>query len=191
MTIACIDVGYTESESKPTTAIAACVVINDWRYTSPMSEHVARVDEVQDYQPGEFYRRELPCIRAVVAELSSPPSFIVVDGYVWLDDESHPGLGAYLHQSLNETIPVIGVAKNPFKGSSHATELRRGGSDRPLYITSVGIPVTQAIGNIAAMHGPHRFPSILKRVDRLSRGDQPQLPTHGSPTRPANQRTSS
>ncbi|WP_302117383.1 hypothetical protein [Allorhodopirellula heiligendammensis] len=28
-------------------------------------------------------------------------------------------------------------------------------------------------GKIAAMHGPHRFPAILKRFDRLSRGDSP------------------
>ena len=168
-TIACIDVGYTESESKPTTAIAACVIINDWRDTAPASEHVVRVDEVQDYQPGEFYRRELPCIHAVLLELSSPPSYIVVDGYVWLNDENQPGLGAYLYRSLGNEIPVVGVAKNPIKRSEFATELRRGSSVRPLYITSVGIPIAQAVINIAAMHGPHRFPTILKRVDQMSR----------------------
>ncbi|EGF24926.1 hypothetical protein [Rhodopirellula baltica] len=62
MNIACIDVGYTESESKPTTAIAACVIISDWRDTASSSEHVVHLTDVQAYQPGEFYRRELPCI---------------------------------------------------------------------------------------------------------------------------------
>jgi deoxyribonuclease V len=171
MTIACIDVGYTESDSKPTTAIAACVIINDWRAATSASEHVVRLSDVQDYQPGQFYRRELPCIQAVLAELSKPPACVVIDGYVWLDDENHPGLGAYLHQSLGKAISVIGVAKNPFKQSLHAHELFRGGSTRPLYITAAGIPITEAADNIAAMQGPHRFPSILKRADRLSRGE--------------------
>ncbi|MCM2371915.1 endonuclease V [Aporhodopirellula aestuarii] len=172
MTIACIDVGYTESESKPTTAIAACVVINDWRDSHSASEYTLRIRNVRDYEPGQFYRRELPCIEAVLTKLPQLPRCIVVDGYVWLDDEDHPGLGAYLYRFLNECIPVIGVAKNPFKHSTHATHLRRGGSARPLYITAVGIPIAQAVHNIAAMHGPHRFPSILRRVDRLSRGEQ-------------------
>ncbi|WP_442510553.1 endonuclease V [Novipirellula sp. SH528] len=173
MTIACIDVGYTESETDPTTAIAACVVINDWSDAASLSELVVNVDAVEDYQPGQFYLRELPCIKAVLGELPIPPTHIVIDGYVWLDDLDHPGLGKYLHDALNQTIPVIGVAKNPFKRSLHAHELHRGGSARPLYITSVGIPISQAASNIAAMHGPHRFPAILKRVDRLSRGEQP------------------
>ena len=173
MTIACIDVGYTESESKPTRAIAACVVISDWRDAASSSEHVVHLTDVQAYQPGEFYRRELPCIQAVLAELSHKPSCIVIDGYVWLDDLDNPGLGAHLHQSLAESIPVIGVAKNPFTRSEHATALTRGGSTRPLYITAAGVPIAQAVHNIAAMHRPLRFPSILQRVDRLSRGEQP------------------
>ncbi len=173
MTIACIDVGYTESETDPTKAIAACVVINDWSDAAPLSELAVNVDAVQDYQPGQFYLRELPCITAVLCELPNPPTHIVIDGYVWLDDLNHPGLGKYLHDALNQAIPVIGVAKNPFKRSLHAHELQRGGSARPLYITSVGISTSLAVRNIAAMHGPHRFPTILKRVDRLSRGEQP------------------
>jgi len=171
MTIACIDVGYTRSESDPTTAIAACVVINDWSDAASFSEYVVNVDAVRDYQPGQFYLRELPCIKAVLSEVPTPPSCIVIDGYVWLDGQDHPGLGKYLYDALNQTAPVIGVAKNPFKQSLHAHELCRGGSTRPLYITSVGIPIIQAASNIAAMDGPHRFPSILKRVDRLSRGE--------------------
>ncbi|WP_442511864.1 endonuclease V [Novipirellula sp. SH528] len=173
MTIACIDVGYTDSESDPTTAIAACTAIADWKDAVAASEHVISIANVRDYQPGQFYLRELPCIEAVLAELKTPPSFVVVDGYVWLDDQDHPGLGKYLYDALNQIIPVIGVAKNPFKQSHHAHALLRGGSTRPLYITSVGIPVSQAASNIAAMHGPHRYPTILKRVDRLSRGEQP------------------
>ncbi len=172
MTIACIDVGYNESETRPTAAIAACVVINDWRDSLAASEHVVHLHEIRDYQPGLFYLRELPCIEAVLAELSQPPAHIVVDGYVWLDDQNHAGLGAHLYESLIRTVPVIGVAKNPFKRSLHATELYRGGSTRPLFITAVGIPTADAASNISSMHGQHRLPSILKRVDRLSRDSE-------------------
>jgi deoxyribonuclease V len=168
--IACIDVGYTETESQPTTAVAACVVINEWADAAPTSEHVVYINDVRDYQPGQFYLRELPCIEAVLAELLGRPIQIIVDGYVWLDDQQQPGLGAYLYDALNRSVPVIGVAKNPFRRSPHATVVYRGGSSRPLYITAVGIPTTEAANHIAAMHGSHRFPSILKRVDQLSRG---------------------
>ncbi len=171
MTIACIDVGYTESASDPTTAIAACVVINDWSDAAAVSEHVVDISNVHDYQPGLFYLRKLPCIEAVLASLPTPPTFIVIDGYVWLDDHDHPGLGKYLYDALNQAIPVIGVAKSPFKRSLHAHELCRGISTRPLYITSIGFPVTQAANHVADMDGFHRFPSILKKVDRLSRGE--------------------
>lgn len=170
MTIACVDVGYTESETDPTTAVAACVVIDDWRDSISSAEHVVRISNVRDYEPGQFYLRELPCIEAVLAILPEPPRCIVIDGYVWLDDDNHPGLGAYLHRSLKQPTPIIGVAKNPYKQSVHATHLRRGGSSRPLYITAIGIAAAQAVINIAAMHGPHRMPTILKRVDQLSRG---------------------
>ncbi|WP_235951580.1 endonuclease V [Crateriforma spongiae] len=163
-TIACIDVGYTDSAAR-----AACVVIDDWHASSAVAEHVAMIHEVKEYQPGEFYRRELPCIQAVLAKLDQPPTCIVVDGYVWRDGNDRPGLGAHLYETLDRKIPIIGVAKNPFKETDHATELRRGTSDRPLYVTAVGIPIAQAVLNIGAMHGPHRIPTILKRVDQLSR----------------------
>lgn len=168
--IACIDVGYTEAESQPTTAVAACVVINDWADAVAASEHVVRIHDVRDYQPGQFYLRELPCIESVLAQLPNPPSQIIVDGYVWLDGQKQPGLGAHLYDALNRATPVIGVAKNPFRQSPHATVLYRGGSSRPLYITAVGIAAIEAANHIAAMHGSHRFPSVLKRVDSLSRG---------------------
>ncbi len=173
MTIACIDVGYIESETDPTTAIAACVVINDWSDAATASEYVVHVTSFRDYQPGQFCLRQLPCIDAVLSVLPTSPTCIVIDGYVWLSDQDHPGLGKYLYDAMNQQIPVIGVAKNPFRGFDHAHELCRGSSDRPLYITSIGIPTAEAASNIAAMHGAHRFPSILKRVDRLSRGDSP------------------
>ena len=99
--IACLDVGYTD-----TVARAACVVINNWRASRPAAAHVAKIHEVKDYQPGEFYRRELPCIQAVLGKLNQPPTCIVVDGYVWLD-ANHRCLAAIGFPGLRQLeIPV-------------------------------------------------------------------------------------
>ena len=169
MTIACIDVGYIETESGETSARAACVVMDHWADAVPTAEHVVAIENVRDYEPGQFYLRELPCIEAVLDKLDDQPELIVVDGYVWLDKQNTPGLSAHLYEAFRQKIPVIGVAKNPFKQSDHATKLYRGGGTRPLFVTAVGIPTPDAADRVAAMHGPHRIPSTLKRVDQLSR----------------------
>jgi deoxyribonuclease V len=40
---------------------------------------------------------------------------------------------------------------------------------RPLYVTAAGVGVDQAAAWVRSMHGPHRLPTLLKRVDRLCR----------------------
>jgi deoxyribonuclease V len=91
-----------------------------------------------------------------------------VDGYVWLGP-GEKGLGAHLFDALEGRTPVVGVAKNPFYSATEAVEVRRGGSERPLYTTSVGMPVEQAAAGVRSMAGPYRLPEMLKRVDRLCR----------------------
>ena len=108
--IACLDVGYEAAAAR-----AACVVIGNWAAAKPLTELVTEIHDVQDYEPGQFYRRELPCIQAVLEELPRTPSCIVVDGYVWLDSSQRPGLGAHLYDALEQQVPVIGVAKSSFR----------------------------------------------------------------------------
>lgn len=67
-------------------------------------------------------------------------------------------------------MPVVGVAKTAFKGSSFAVPVLRGSATRPLYVTAAGMDPEMAAGRVRAMHGPHRVPTLLKEVDRLSRG---------------------
>ena len=76
----------------------------------------------------------------------------------------------HLYDSLQKKVPVIGVAKNPFKDVNVESELLRGNSLKPLYITSVGYPLSQAKKCISLMAGKNRIPSLLKKVDRLCRG---------------------
>jgi deoxyribonuclease V len=162
--IACVDVAYHDDEAN-----AACVLFRQWSDEEGEREIVARISKVEEYLPGRFYRRELPCLLAVLGMVREPPETVIVDGYVWLG-ENAPGLGALLYEALGGKAAVIGVAKSPFAGALHAVSVVRGGSRRPLYVTAAGMEVEGAARHIREMHGAHRIPTLLKRVDRLSRG---------------------
>src|SRR5205823_5903515 len=88
--IACVDVDYRGDE-----AAAACVLSAGWADEAPAGELVERVVGVAPYVPGQFYKRELPCLLAVLRQVAEPIDVVVIDGYVWLEDESRPGLGAH------------------------------------------------------------------------------------------------
>jgi deoxyinosine 3'endonuclease (endonuclease V) len=93
-----------------------------------------------------------------------------VDGYVTLGAEQRPGLGQHLHAALGGQIPVVGVAKTRFAGvAPQVVPVRRGQSQNPLYVTSVGLPVAEAAQLVADMHGKHRFPTLLKLLDDLTK----------------------
>ena len=162
--IAAVDVDYRDKE-----ALAACVLFQHWTDPASCAEVTEQISRVEEYQPGQFYKRELPCLLAVLGKAPVPPDLVVVDGYVWLTDETRPGLGADLYQALGQTIPVIGVAKTRFLSAVVARPVRRGDSQRPLYVTAVGVEVEEACRHVASMHGPHRIPTLLKAVDQLCR----------------------
>lgn len=165
--LACVDVDYREDQS-PASAVAACVVFDHWSAKEATAEHVQELSAIEPYVPGQLYRRELPCLLAVLEASTHPLATVIVDGYAFLDADERPGLGAHLHRALGGRIPVVGVAKTFFHGST-ALEVRRGDSRRPLYVTAVGMEAEAAAEGIARMHGPHRLPTLLKRVDRLCR----------------------
>lgn len=163
--IACIDVGYHEDDS----ARAACVTFDDWTDPSPSGEYTVDIDEIEPYVPGKFYLRELPCVQRVLTELPGEPDLIVVDSYVWLDPDGRKGLGAYVYEAYGETIPVIGIAKTSFRTASNAIAVLRGTSKHPQFVTAVGYDQDLAADHLREMHGPNRIPTLLKRVDALSR----------------------
>lgn len=168
--IACLDVHYRDDGSG--TACAAAVLLDDWTSPMPALEQVIEIPSVAAYEPGSFYKRELPCLLAVLAAAPSTVEVdvVVIDGYVWLGPD-RPGLGAHLHEALGRKAPVVGVAKTFFQGTgSLACEVFRGASQRPLYVTAVGMPVEEAAEFVRTMHGEFRLPGMLKRVDGLCRG---------------------
>jgi deoxyribonuclease V len=163
--IACIDVDYRGEE-----AVAACVVVRDWSDGHAVAEYVEHIARIEPYEPGQFYKRELPCLLAVLAKVAEPVDMVVVDGYVWLADEDSPGLGAHLYAALAKKVPVIGVAKARFASAGAACAVCRGDSERPLFVTAAGIDLETAAQKVKTMHGPFRIPTVLRRVDQLCRG---------------------
>ncbi|MCU7496328.1 MAG: endonuclease V [Ignavibacteria bacterium] len=159
-----VDVSYKADE-----AFAAGVAFYDWTDEAPAYEVTARLKGISSYIPGSFYLRELPAILEVIKKLRQAPEVIVIDGFVWLGRDKKDGLGGRLYKSLNERIPVIGVAKSAFKDTPEELRLYRGRSSRPLFITSAGIDAGEAKSLIAIMYGQNRIPFILKRADQLSR----------------------
>lgn len=161
-------------------ANAALVVAAEPTFSSIVDEFTAYLPDVPPYRPGAFFQRELPALRAVFA-LAGAVDLVIVDGYVDLDPDGRPGLGAHVHREVG--VPVVGVAKTAFHSATHAVEVRRGGT-RPLYVTATGLPIGDAATMVTAMAGPHRLPDALRRVDALARsgrGDRSPTGRHGTP----------
>ncbi len=163
----CVDVQYADLTAK-----VAGVLFRDWADPQPIHEITISTAVLAEYEPGAFYKRELPCILELLAQLPTTPALIIIDGYVWLGHE-RPGLGYHLFTALEGKVPVIGVAKNHFHGIDDACALLRGTSQRPLFVTSEGMDAGEAMRGIEAMHGAHRVPTLIKRADQLCRADSP------------------
>jgi deoxyribonuclease V len=148
-------------------AVAAALLFENFNSTSIERDVVKTIDKIEPYVPGEFYKRELPCLLNVLDDASCHLDYILIDGYVFLAGNKK-GLGAYLYDSLEIKVPVIGIAKTYFHNNS-AFPLLRGTSRKPLFITSIGIDTKMAAENIRQMHGIHRIPHMLKKVDFLCR----------------------
>ena len=157
-----VDVHYPRSGG----AQAAAVVAADAAFSRVLGERTARVPGAGPYRPGEFYRRELPPLRAVLDGLGGL-GLLVVDGYVDLDPDGLPGLGAHAHQVF--AVPVIGVAKSAFRTATHAIPVLRGASARPLFVTAAGMPRADAAELVRHMTGRFRIPDALRRADQLAR----------------------
>ena len=160
---AAADVHYPPSGG----ARAALVVAPDPAFSVIVFEKTVLIDQVAPYRPGEFYRRELPAIRAVLADAAGL-GLLIIDGYVTLDPGGRPGLGAYAHEEFG--VPVIGVAKTRFVSAVHAIPVRRGTAKRTLYVTAAGFPPRDAAELVRAMTGRFRLPDALRRADALARG---------------------
>ncbi|MEM1321085.1 MAG: endonuclease V [Bacteroidota bacterium] len=161
-----IDVHYRNDIAK-----TVSIEFTDWQSRTPLRVHTQELKGLAEYIPGQFYKRELPCLQSILQESDlREAEAIIIDGYVVLDDEGKNGLGGYLYEALAGRIPVIGVAKKKFhQNEQQVIEVFRGESQKPLYVSSRGIDLEMAADCIRNMYGEYRMPELLKLVDRLTK----------------------
>lgn len=159
---AAFDVAYTEQRS-----IASCVQFDRWTSARARAEWVLDCGPPHPYVSGQFYQRELPCLLAILDRVRPLPEILLIDGFVWLGAQ-RPGLGAHLWRALSQQCTVIGVAKSP-RERAQAVEVRRGTSDRPLFVSAAGVSEEDAARAVTSMYGRFRSPDLLRRADALGR----------------------
>lgn len=164
--IIAVDAHYRNSAAK-----VVSIEFQHWEDEIPHKINTIEIGNYADYVSGEFYKRELPGILHVLTKSDlSQVETILVDGYVILNDEGKLGLGGYLYYELNERIPVIGIAKTRYrKNERNVREIYRGKSERPLFITCLGMRLEEATEKISRMKGNFRIPTLLKWVDLETR----------------------
>lgn len=163
--ILAFDTYYYDNKAK-----TVCILFDNWSGENYKFE-TEIIEQNEEYKPGEFYKRELPCILSLLKKIKIDNiDLIIVDGYVYLDDNLKLGLGGHLYKNLEGNIPIIGVAKTNFKTLKEAKkEIIRGNSEKPLYITSIGIELNEATKLIKNMSGQYRMPTLLKKLDSLTK----------------------
>lgn len=163
--ILAFDTHYLDGKAK-----TVCLAFHDWTDEAPAQTFTETSDTVAEYEPGAFYKRELPCITSLLSKIDVPIDLIVIDGFAILDDDNRYGLGGYLYDYLHKRIPVIGVAKTNYaQNKLNKRAICRGESRQALYITALGIDLDAAAEQIKSMHGAYRIPALLKLLDRLTK----------------------
>lgn len=142
-------------------------VLFNWQDDTPEQIIVNQRHSVEEYVPGQFYKRELPCLLDVITEVDlTLVEAIVVDGHVYIDNDFKFGLGGYLYEALNQKIPIIGVAKRAFhKNEQTSIPVLRGESLNSLYVSAIGMDKVVAAQYIKNMRGEFRMPTILQILD--------------------------
>jgi len=160
-----IDADYNEEMRKAHVAGILC--------SSPLDDSGTRtvtaiVHNIEEYCPGQFYRRELKCVDAILSQLDlAEIELVIVDGFADFGTEDR-SLGTYVFDNYH--IPVIGIAKNPYAPCKVAnTEVCRGTSARPLFVTAKGMPHAEAKKIVRHMAGDNRLPILVKIADKCAR----------------------
>lgn len=164
--ILAFDTYYFDGKAK-----TVCLEFTEWNQSENFKVHTEIIDNVEEYIPGEFYKRELPCILSLLNKIDlTNLEVIIVDGFVYLDDEKKYGLGGHLYEKLNKKTPIIGVAKTNFASiEKDKKSLIRGESAKPLYVTAIGIELEDAFKKVESMAGEFRMPTLLREMDRLTK----------------------
>jgi deoxyribonuclease V len=163
--ILAIDVHYKDQVAK------SVGLLFKWSDKEPEEILIDYLINPADYIAGEFYKRERPCLLKIIEKVDlNNLEAIIIDGYVYIDNNREFGLGGYVWQALKEKIPIIGVAKNYYYGNAETVkQIIRGNSKKPLYVSAIGITLEEALSKIADMFGEFRIPTILKLLDTITK----------------------
>lgn len=161
-----VDVHYKEDYAK-----TVLVLFDEWTSEIPNEIIEVSTSEVADYEPGFFYKRELPCILEALQKVDLQTiDAILIDGYVYVDDGFTHGLGGYLFEALRQKIPIVGIAKTKFiRNTTTVLEVFRGESKNPLFVSSIGMALDFAAQKTKEMHGDFRLPYLLKLMDQKTK----------------------
>ena len=152
-------------------AKTVCFAFENWTDENPIQIYTETIESNAEYEPGAFYKKELPCILGILSKISlKNEDIIIIDGYVILDNEGKYGLGGYLYESLDKKNAIIGIAKTRYSQNTlHVVEVLRGESKNPLFVTAIGTDLQIAAQNVKNMQGEFRMPTILKKIDILTK----------------------
>lgn len=172
--ILAIDVYYTDSGYK-----TCGVLFEKFDSKEPIKVLTLKSHKpVQEYIPGQFYKRELPCIIEFLKFYKIHPDYLIIDGYINLlfDNGSITrGIGAYVKVTLEnmhgyEHTKIIGIAKSSFaRNDEISIKVCRGRSKNPLYVQSQDNSITSQV--VENMYGQYRIPEMLKIMDFHTKHD--------------------
>jgi deoxyribonuclease V len=164
--ILAVDVHYKADYAK-----TVVLLFDSWKSETYVELVDIETENVAEYVPGEFYKRELPCILDVLQQIdSSKIDIIIIDGYVYVDNQYCYGLGGYLYEALDKKTPIIGVAKTCFQSNKDTVvEVFRGESKNPLYVSAIGYDTEKAAQEVKEMFGDFRLPYLLKLMDQKTK----------------------
>ena len=78
-----LDVYYKENEAKVVAVLFNCEDEN------PQSIIIDEIIGIENYVSGEFYKRELPCIKSILQKISlNDIEVIIIDGHIFVDDDT-------------------------------------------------------------------------------------------------------
>jgi deoxyribonuclease V len=153
-----VDVQYGD------TAHIAGVVFRRWDDEYAHTIYNTHLVSYEIYEPGKFWKRELPCIQYLLEFVREPITAIIVDAHCWLRQDE-PGMGEHLYRATG--IPVIGIAKNQYCENGVAKPVFRNNTAKPLWVSSSGCDIDPQ--SVKHLWGPYRIPKMLKLADSQSR----------------------
>ena len=161
-----IDGDYNDIEH---TAHMTGVLLNEYMDETIMGFITADVENTEEYEAGSFYKRELSGVKALLSKLNlSEVDLIIIDGFARFDDGIHKALGEHIYEEYYK--PVIGIAKKWCEFCMiEDTEVYRGNSKSPLFVTVVGGNNSAAKRVVQEMYGENRLPYAVKLADSIAR----------------------